>query len=894
MKKLCIHIFFLLFAAFNANAQIWNTWMFGEGGGLDFHYDPPHFIETPFNCPWGVGFISISMCDSSGDFLFYFDGNKVYNSKSEVVENGDTFKIDDFVNPNGTLVLPFPNQKYWIIYQPRSLRPLYSYYMVLDMKANNGEGKVLTKDNCINKHTFDGGDYSATAISENKEFYWLVSKIGVDSFFIYKIDSNNIQLKQKKYFNKYGLSSSFKYSSYKHSINFSHDQKTMVECFMGRSDSLNKAYGSIIFYDFNDQSGQLSNMRVKYYTVNYDEGKFVDAEFSPNDSFIYITGREKIYQFERYAKDFFGSAQIYNTPSNLMPYSIELGPDGKIYSPSHNHKYMHIFNYPNRKGEEAGWVTKEMDYGGESNSLPNIFYQNMKLDYIYINSCYRKTLRAIYDSNNYSKATWFLPTGDSIPGKILKLELPESGRFLIKYKAENDYGYIKWFTDSITYIRKPTANFSTDSTTGCQWLKFKFYDATENDTVHPVFGESWLWDFGDGTTDTVQNPVHIYTKSGNFTIKLIYSNGFCADTIEKKQEVRIIEAPKPGFKMNQENFCSPFTLEITDASLGKVSKYQYSFGDGSTSNLPSPSHLYSEKGDYKIMQTLTGPTGCVTKDSAILHLKKGFIGNEEINALTTVVYNNDSILVNWNKHKDAGFYQLYKKTGNTGFNIAETLADSFYFDTKASPTEHIYTYKINGLDSCQRPSADSRILKNILLKGESIENELAILNWNPFELWQQGVKGYVIEYKNTNGEFVELFDLQNNTYEDKGFFDEDLEFEKCYRIKAIEEEGNKQQSLSNVLCIPYKSVVFMPSAFTPNNDGINDMFAPKGVSIEKMNFKVFDRWGQKLFESSSMEKGWDGTYKGTPCPMENYYYHITIVTGNGEKESFTGLVALVR
>ena len=90
------------------------------------------------------------------------------------------------------------------------------------------------------------------------------------------------------------------------------------------------------------------------------------------------------------------------------------------------------------------------------------------------------------------------------------------------------------------------------------------------------------------------------------------------------------------------------------------------------------------------------------------------------------------------------------------------------------------------------------------------------------------------------------------------------------------------------------SQVFIPTAFTPNKDGLNDMFLPVVYEIQGMEMQIYNRWGQKLFESSSMEEGWDGTYKGTPCPMENYYYHITIVTGNGEKESFTGLVALVR
>jgi len=234
----------------------------------------------------------------------------------------------------------------------------------------------------------------------------------------------------------------------------------------------------------------------------------------------------------------------------------------------------------------------------------------------------------------------------------------------------------------------------------------------------------------------------------------------------KEQAVEIIEAPRPGFKMSQTNYCSPYLLQITDTSLGKVQNWLYEFGDGSDSNIASPAHLYANAGNYKIMQTLTGPTGCVTKDSAILHLRSGFSGIEEINSLTSNVIDNKSILLNWQSHENAFAYHIFKSENDTNYLKYITQTDTFYLDTKIKPEERVYSYKITGLDSCNRLSAESRKMKNILLTGTTQANELSILNWTPYEVWQNGVKEYILEYQDDDLNFVAISSTTQRTYTD--------------------------------------------------------------------------------------------------------------------------------
>ena len=87
----------------------------------------------------------------------------------------------------------------------------------------------------------------------------------------------------------------------------------------------------------------------------------------------------------------------------------------------------------------------------------------------------------------------------------------------------------------------------------------------------------------------------------------------------------------------------------------------------------------------------------------------------------------------------------------------------------------------------------------------------------------------------------------------------------------------------------------MPNAFTPNNDGHNDVFEVKYPQLIKtIQMTVFDRWGQKVFESNDPTKGWDGTLNGIKQPVGNYVWIIkyTDLLGNSKKKS--GNVLLIR
>jgi gliding motility-associated-like protein len=69
--------------------------------------------------------------------------------------------------------------------------------------------------------------------------------------------------------------------------------------------------------------------------------------------------------------------------------------------------------------------------------------------------------------------------------------------------------------------------------------------------------------------------------------------------------------------------------------------------------------------------------------------------------------------------------------------------------------------------------------------------------------------------------------------------------------------------------------IFIPSAFTPNGDGMNDIYKPSLIGVHNYYFRVFNRWGEQVFMTENPTEGWDGTFKGNTCPPEIYVYKIT-------------------
>jgi len=104
-------------------------------------------------------------------------------------------------------------------------------------------------------------------------------------------------------------------------------------------------------------------------------------------------------------------------------------------------------------------------------------------------------------------------------------------------------------------------------------------------------------------------------------------------------------------------------------------------------------------------------------------------------------------------------------------------------------------------------------------------------------------------------------------------------------------------SITECLEISPYFTLYIPNAFTPNNDGLNDVFAPKGVGIVTFEMWIFDRWGQKLYHTTNIYQGWNGTVQGGIgglCQEDTYVYLIDITDINSVAHTYMGRVSIIK
>jgi gliding motility-associated-like protein len=97
------------------------------------------------------------------------------------------------------------------------------------------------------------------------------------------------------------------------------------------------------------------------------------------------------------------------------------------------------------------------------------------------------------------------------------------------------------------------------------------------------------------------------------------------------------------------------------------------------------------------------------------------------------------------------------------------------------------------------------------------------------------------------------------------------------------------------LQLQIESTFYIPNTFTPNSDGMNEIFKPLATHIHDYKIDVFDRWGLLIFQSTDLDHGWDGTYKGGKCQQDVYVYKVEYVD-DPENRTHTkaGQVNLIR
>jgi len=187
-----------------------------------------------------------------------------------------------------------------------------------------------------------------------------------------------------------------------------------------------------------------------------------------------------------------------------------------------------------------------------------------------------------------------------------------------------------------------------------------------------------------------------------------------------------------------------------------------------------------------------------------------------------------------------------------------------------------------------------------VLNASSVGLE-AFLSWNPYEKYEAGVKNYRIYRDIDHTGFQPIGgESPDTTYMDDLDFHSSVEKddEICYFVEAQENEGglrgNQGFSRSNVACITIVPEIFMANAIIPNAMPPNNQIKPElTFDSPQYLYQVFDRWGNKIFETRDMKTAWDGRINEGKFVTEGAYaYYIKLTTSNGIEVEKTGVITV--
>jgi gliding motility-associated-like protein len=435
-----------------------------------------------------------------------------------------------------------------------------------------------------------------------------------------------------------------------------------------------------------------------------------------------------------------------------------------------------------------------------------------------------------------------------------------------------------------------------NDTAGCFPLDVVFTDLVRNATWY-------IWNFGDGSPSTPLLPANVgYTQThtfntvGNYRVMLVaIDSSSCNIRDTSYVNIRVgdlkanlaLNFGKTGactaldYQFNNLSTTSP-TRPFTDSS------FIWDFGDGSpqvVAGLNSIVHTFPAVGSYNIKLMLNDTAYCNNPEilDTIINVAPNVVARFEtptaVCAPYTAEFTNTSVgglTFQWDFGDPA-----------SGADNTSTLVNPTHF--YANPGTYTIRLVANDPNTCNRTD-DTTITITVS------DRPTANFSYTP-----------VVPVENTPNIFTNL--SSSNSVSFKWIFGDGDTLATTSRLN-VEHQYNATGTYNaclvafnsvgcpDTLCMPVTTIVVpgldVPNAFTPNSGDINSVIMVRGFGIAKMRFIIWNRWGQKVFETGNRNEGWDGKVKGVVQPMDVYAYTLEVEFFDGTKTTKKGDITLIR
>ena len=424
-------------------------------------------------------------------------------------------------------------------------------------------------------------------------------------------------------------------------------------------------------------------------------------------------------------------------------------------------------------------------------------------------------------------------------------------------------------------------------TAGCVPLTVDFTDTIQ-------FAQSYEWSFGDGSPQvtTIQPTIsHTYTAVGVYRVMLVaIDSNTCniRDTSYLNIKVGDIKA-NLDFNWRKLDPCDSLQYEFSNLSSAppvqpfKSNSFAWDFGDGTPRVIAGTgpvTHKYVTPGTYNVKLVLLDSSYCNSPDSLVQQLSVASLVKADFVAPKTgCVPAIISI-----KNTSEGGQQFQWSFGDGG---TSTLRNPVYVYRTAGT----YTITLTVVDSATCNITDTKSYSITVF-----DNPVADFTAAP----QPPVINTPIEFTNQSSpdavRFKWLFgDGDSLITTSRAPIKYDYNTSKTYNACLI---AYNQNNCADTICKPVQVLVEasidVPNAFTPLSGDINSKVLVRGYAIGKMQFIIWNRWGQKVFETNNRRQGWDGKYKGVLQPMDVYAYTLEVEFTDGTKATKKGDLTLIR
>ncbi len=528
IRKISFFICFL-FSGFASSGQQNNIWYFGKKAGLNFNSTAGQPIPTVLQNSAMIaeeGCSAVSTTD--GELLFYTNGNQVYNRLHQLMLNGDNL-AGNISACQSSIIIPMPGSEHlFYIFTTDAIQNNFQNgycFSIVDMLRDNGNGEVTSKNillwpSCTERLTAarhsNGVDVWLITNDNYSNVFrsWLITCSGLAISPV--VSTSGAVLDQHSLMN-IGF------------MKVSPDGKQFCQTHLPFFSSEFPDPNFIQLFDFNNSTGSISNGKI----ISSGTATFFGCEYSHDSKFIYLTNpyQKKLYQAECTLPSAGAVSTsfitINTTESN---YGIQLAPDEKIYLINIGTTLGVIAN-PNSKGTGCQYLANAISLDPSSGFLGSPSFINDAsfnpangFSYTILDSCTGKIQFNGY-SNLTPSVTWLWDFGDGTTSIISNPQhtfTPSKQGYIIKLKITSSGGCGIPIKISKRIVPAGiSSRLDFDYFGGCDSGYIRLVN--KNPQAPGSIGQ-YIWDFGDGTTSTADEPIHFYTRPDIYTIKLKLKN----------------------------------------------------------------------------------------------------------------------------------------------------------------------------------------------------------------------------------------------------------------------------------------------------------------------------------------------------------------------------------